>query len=105
MHPKSIAAIYTHSDHIFAKLQLFYLMIGHKGRQLPKSVSSNTGPALGFTTFGIFMITVLKSNDTFNLCKADKIFSLNLLQFCIGFYTKKSPFYKRIFNPQTYTQV
>ena len=48
----------VYSDHIFAKLQLFYLMIGHKGRQLPKSVSSNTGPALGFTTFGIFMITV-----------------------------------------------
>ena len=61
MHPKSIAAIFTvtqYSDHIFAKLQLFYLMIGHKGRQLPKSVSSNTGPALGLTTFGIFMITV-----------------------------------------------
>ena len=36
-------------------------MIGHKGRQLPKSVSSNTGPALGFTTFGIFMTTVLKA--------------------------------------------
>ena len=57
----SLQCTQLHSDHIFAKLQLFYLMIGHKGRQLPKSVSSNTGPALGFTTFGIFMTTVLKA--------------------------------------------